>query len=311
MENRRSLGARLLCGWMRIHGCLPLPFHRFWARIIAFLVEKVFRYRRDVVMVNLSRSFPGKSYKEITAICHRFYLHLATILTESIWSGGRRGAKGRERLRRSHIVEFSNPGEFNRLMALSGQVMLLSSHTGNWELLTGMLNYSYGEKLDLEPSGFKIAYLKLTDAISEEVMAFNRMAFLEDLCSDVFVESFDVMRYIAAHREPGMAFLMVTDQYPYGGKHNVDVEFMHRTTPTMTAAAYMAVKYGMAAAYLRLEYREDGGYRITVVPLCEHAAGEDPAEIMQRYYRLLEKDLEAQPWNYLWTHRRWKTEDRR
>ena len=306
MAMKRSLGARIICGWMRLHGCLPLRYHHFWARIIAFLVEKVFRYRRDVVMVNLSRSFPDKSYEEITAICHRFYRHFATILTEAFWSGALRGERGRKRLRRSHIVEFPDPTGFNRLMSSAGQVMLLSAHTGNWELLTGMLNYDYGEKLELEPSGLKIAYLKLSDAISEEVMAFNRMAFLEDLCDDVFVESFDAMRYIDSHREPGLAFLMVSDQYPYGGKHNAEVEFMHRMTPSMTAAAYMAVKHDMAIAYLGLGHREEGGYRIRVTPICEHSAGEDPAEIMQRFYRLLEKDLEAQPWNYLWTHKRWK-----
>ncbi len=27
---------------------------------------------------------------------------------------------------------------------------------------------------------------------------------------------------------------------------------------------------------------------------------------MRRYYKLLEADIEAQPWNYLWTHNRWK-----
>ena len=48
------------------------------------------------------------------------------------------------------------------------------------------------------------------------------------------------------------------------------------------------------------------GYRMTIVPICEHAAGEDPLDLMQRYFRLLQEDLECQPWNYLWTHKRWK-----
>ncbi len=303
---KRSIGARLLCGWMRLHGCLPLKYHYFWAGILAFLIEKVIRYRRDVVMVNLSRSFPEKTYAEVTRICHRFYRYFAEIFTECLWFGGRRGERGRERLRRSHIVEFSNPGELNRLLSQSGQVMILSSHAGNWELLAGLLNYSYGEKLELEPRGLTIAYRRMSDAISDQAFSFNRTAMLDDLDCDCFVESFDVKQFICEHRDPGRAFLMVTDQYPYGGRKNMEVEFMHRRTVTMSAAATLGIRFDMAIAYMRLESREDGGYRVTLVPVCEHAAGEDPAEIMQQYYRLLEQDLEAQPWNYLWTHRRWK-----
>lgn len=303
---RRSFGARILCFWMRLHGLLPLKIHHFWARILAFFVEKVFRYRRDVVMTNLSRSFPDKPYEEITGICSRFYLHFAEVFTESVWFGGRRGSKGRERLRKSRLVEFSNPGELNRLLDSSGQVMLMFAHTGNWELVTGLLNYSYGEKLNLDPNDLEITYRRLSDKISDQAIAYNRMAMLDDLGYDGYVESFDVKQYICEHREPGRAFLLITDQYPYGGKNHAEVTFMHRRTPTMSAAATLAVKFDMAAAYMRYECLPGDGYRITLVPICEHAGGEDPSDIMQRYYRLLEQDLEAQPWNYLWTHKRWK-----
>ena len=305
-RQKRSFGARLLCGWLRLHGMLPLRVHWFWAKILAFLVEKVFRYRRDVVIDNLSGSFPDKSPEEIRDISHRFYLHFAKVLTEAVWFGGRRGEKGRQRLRRSHLVEFANPEDFNRLLARKGQVMMMFAHTGNWELTLGFLNYSYGEPLQLASSGFGMVYRRLSDPLSDQVIGYNRMAMLEDLAFDGLVESFDVKAYVDAHREPGRAFLLITDQHPYAGRRGIDVSFMHRQTTSMSAAASLAVKYDMAAVYMRFECRPDGGYRITLVPLSEHAGGEDPRDLMQRYYNLLEKDLEAQPWNYLWTHRRWK-----
>ena len=27
---------------------------------------------------------------------------------------------------------------------------------------------------------------------------------------------------------------------------------------------------------------------------------------MKLYYKHLEEDIQAQPWNYLWTHKRWR-----
>lgn len=306
MSNKRSWGARLVCGWMRLHGLLPLGLHRFQARILAFLTERVFRYRREVVTENLLHSFPNKTDAELAAIRHHFYRHFADVFTEAIWYGGRRGKKGRERLHRSHLVEFTNPEEFNRLMALSGQVMIMSAHTGNWELVFGIPAFSYGEPLNLKVPLFEVTYRRLSNAVSDQVVAYHRVAALEDLGFAGYVESDSVKTYVHAHREPGRTFLMITDQYPYGGRRGMEVEFMHRKTYTMSAAAKLAVRYDMATAYLRCECREEGGYRMTLVPLSEHAGGEDPAALMQRYYRLLEQDLEAQPWNYLWTHRRWK-----
>ena len=81
---------------------------------------------------------------------------------------------------------------------------------------------------------------------------------------------------------------------------------MHQPTKMMTGATALASKLGMAVVYLRYECREEGGYRMTFVPLSENAKGEDPVKIMERYYALLQEDLEKQPWNYLWTHKRWK-----
>ena len=51
---------------------------------------------------------------------------------------------------------------------------------------------------------------------------------------------------------------------------------------------------------------EKGGWTMTFEPITDNAAGSDPADIMKTYYQLLQRDIEAVPWNYLWTHKRWK-----
>ncbi len=81
---------------------------------------------------------------------------------------------------------------------------------------------------------------------------------------------------------------------------------MHRETPTMTGGAALACRMDMAVVYLRFAYREEGGYHMEFVPITEHAGSIAPMDIMKQYYKLLEEDLRNQPWNYLWTHKRWK-----
>ncbi len=272
---------------------------------LAWFLRSVLRYRSDVVMVNLSRAFPKKSYEEIREIHKRFYLHFVSIFTEMLWFGRLRGERGRKKLRESHFVEFANPEVFNRLAAGARQVMLLQAHTGNWELSCSLPFSSYGQPLDILPGQLAFTYLRLHNPWAGRFVARNRLAIMDGLDFQGYVESGQVMRYVMVHREQKFVFSFITDQFPYTA-HQVPVNFMHQDTVTMTGGAKVAVKLDMAVAYLRFACREGGGYTLSVEPICERAGGMDPADIMRKYYQLLEEDLEKQPWNYLWTHKRWK-----
>lgn len=307
MRKKKTIGVALTLGLMRLAGAMPLRVHHALARPIAWLVGSVLRYRKDVVLINLSRSFPEKSYEEIRQISRRFYAHFARILTETVWFGACRGEKGRERLRRSHLVELTNPEELNRLWAAAPQLMILQSHAGNWELIGGLREYAGETPLDLTPASFAVTYISQHSAVWDAVMAANRTAPVADLGFEGYVETSQVLRFVLERKDRKFGYSFITDQYPYlsMGKKAL-VEFLHRRTATMTGGTALACKLDMAVAYLRFECREDGGYRMTLVPLTEHAASENPEQLIGTYYKLLEEDLRRQPWNYLWTHKRWK-----
>ena len=302
---KTSLGARVTEGFLHLKGRLPLGYHRWWGRRLAWLFRSVFRYRRDVVMTNLARSFPAKGYDELQAIGKRFYTHFATVLTEMIWFGACRGPKGRKRLHQSHIVELTNPEEMRRIYDAYPQIMILQAHTGNWELFGGLNQYTYTTPLDIDPSALAVTYHRMSSPLWETVMSHNRPAPVLDQGFHGYVASENILRFVLENKEKKFLYNFIADQYPYRGEGS-EIEFMHQKTRTITAAARLASKLDMAVVYLRYLCREEGGYRITFVPITEHAAEMDALEITKRYYQLLEEDLEQQPWNYLWTHKRWK-----
>ena len=306
MAKKNSLGASLAKAFMYLHGLLPLKYHYFWARIIAWLLRSVLRYRTDIVAMNLSRCFPEMKYDQLRDTLSRFYGHFARITTEMIWFGACRGEKGRARIRKSHIVELTNPGELNRLMAESGQVMLLQAHTGNWELIGGIAQYSYTAPLSVHADNVTVAYHGIASSAWGEVMAWNRTAPVCDLDFQGYVHTDSILRYVLAHRGEPRCYFMITDQYPYVGNGSMDVEFMHQPTRSMTAATALACKLDMAVGYLHFREKAEGAYTLTVETLCDHASAQTPEALMKRYYELLEGDLREQPWNYLWTHKRWK-----
>ena len=308
MAQGKTFWQGLATGWLRAHGRLPLPYHHAMAGVIGWFVRNVVRYRRDVVKDNLEKSFPEKSAREIKEIQKKFYRHFANILTEALWFGSCKGYKGRRRLKDSHIVEIANPEEFNRIIRDNTQVMILQSHTGNWELIGGLLNYTYTEPLKITTGTIAITYLPLHNKFWDSFMGENRQAPVADMDFTGYIPSHKIVRHVQEHAGKKFCYCFITDQFPYSYSHKHTVNFMNRETPTMTGGAALACRMDMAVLYLRFSYREDGGYRMEFVPITEHAGEMPPMNIMHNYYKLLEADIKAQPWNYLWTHRRWKQE---
>ena len=305
-EERVSLGTRLTEGILQLHGCLPLAYHRWWARRVAWFLGSVLHYRRDVVITNLSRSFPKKTYEEIQEIARRFYLHLATVFTEMVWFGACKGEKGRKRFVKSGIFRMTNPEEMNRILSVPNSTMILQCHTGNWELLGGIVQSSTNPPLKLDPAFMAVTYRPLASRMWDVIMQHNRLGLVRDQGFDGYLATDSVLRFVLANKDRQYTYFFITDQHPYTGNGAAQVTFMHQKTGTVTAAAHLACKLDMAVAYLRITEREEGGSDVTVVPGTANAAGQDPVKIMEKYYKLLEEDLEKQPWNYLWSHKRWK-----
>lgn len=300
-----ALGARITEGLLHLNGRFPLGYHRWWGKRLAWVCQSLLRYRTDVVMTNLARCFPEKKYDELSSICRRFYVHFATVLTESIWFGACKGPKGRERLHKAHLVELRHQQEFLDLYKRCPQIMVMQAHSGNWEIFGGIAQYGYDGPMDVDVSRMAVTYHRLSSPLWESVMAHNRPAPVLDQGFDGYVDSEHILRFVLQHKGQRFLYNFVTDQYPYG-EGSSEITFMGQPTKVMTAGARLASKLDMAVVYLRYRCREEGGYTWEFVPITEHASRMEPLDIMKKYFQLLEEDLREQPWNYLWTHKRWK-----
>ena len=303
-----SVGYYIVHGLMRALGALPLGFHLACGKGLGWLAGNVLHYRRDVVTANLARSFPNKKYDELARIRKDFYRHLGTVFAEAVWFCGCQGAKGGERIQKERIVCMTNPETINALYEQSDSVILLTAHSGNWELTGGFMFYSPDLPLVFGENDAHVIYKRLTSATWDEVMRQNRIAPIVDKAAyEGLVESRNALRHILNRRGQKKIYFFITDQYPYQGTAAIDVgEFMHQPTTSMDGAAKLAVKGGMAVAYLSYQPAGDGRWTMTFEPICADASSETTESIMKKYYQLLQRDIEAAPWNYLWTHKRWK-----
>ncbi len=284
---------------------LPLKVHYFVGDILSWIASKLLRYRYDTVMINLSRSFPDKKYKEISGIAKEFYRHFGEIVAEAMWYGG----SSYKRLYKSGIVTVTNPEELNELYLSTPSMTVLSTHCGNWELLGGFLGYRTpsGEKVAIREEEISVVYKKLSNPVSDEVFKRNRVAPLEIVGTKCEVESSNILRYALAHKGERRVYIYPADQAPYwyAGKHPVG-EFMHQQTNAMLGSMGVACKMSHSVMYLKMKRVERGRYEMTLIPICRDASKMAPEDILRKYYDLLEEEINESPCNWLWTHKRWK-----
>ena len=301
----RKLFVNIIRGAIVLISKLPLKVHYFVGDILSWIAGKLFRYRYDTVIINLSRSFPDKKYKENSAIAKEFYRHFGEIVAEAMWYGG----SSYKRLYKSGIVTVTNAEELNELYLSTPSMTVLSTHCGNWELLGGFLGYrtTSGEKVAIREEEISVVYKKLSNPVSDEVFKRNRVAPLEIVGTKCEVESSNILRYALSHKGERRVYIYPADQAPYwyAGKHPIG-EFMHQQTNAMLGSMGVACKMSHSVMYLKMKRVERGRYEMTLIPICRDASQMAPEDILRKYYDLLQEEINESPYNWLWTHKRWK-----
>ena len=298
-----KIRAGIVRGLISLVGKLPLNVLYRLGDAVAWFMRSVMSYRKGVIYTNIARAFPTKTYDEVNVIADEYYTRLGNLVAETIWFGGCNGRKGGKRIRKQHIYEYVNPEVLIEANRERG-VMAMKSHCGNWELLGGIHEYSYGLDLHeyIDQNNFYVAYRAMYSKVSDKVFYENRRAPLPDYPG--LLEDTKFLRHAVAHRKDKPIYVLNADQYPYVACHYVG-KFLSQPTDGMLGGFAMAAKLGFAVLYMREERVSRGHYRLTFEVITENAAGQDPEMLMRRYYDLLEADIRTDPVNWLWSHTRW------
>ena len=301
----KGLCVKIIRGIIVVLSKLPLKFHYFMGDVLSWFMKNVIRYRSAVVYVNLSRSFPEKSAREIKKIYDAFYKHMGEIVAEAIWFGG----STYRRLYESGIVTVVSAKGVSEIFENTPSMTVLSTHCGNWEILGGLLGYRTddGETLRVPESSISVVYKKLSNEISDRVFALNRVAPLEEVGTECEVESKNILRFSIKHKDERRMYVYPTDQAPYWGSGRYPIgKFMCQETTAMMGSVGVACKLSHSVLYAKMKRVERGHYELEFIPICMDASKVTPEEIMRKYYDLLEEEIRETPCNWLWSHNRWK-----
>lgn len=289
MDSKPKMGYYLLRALTWIIQLFPLRLHYILSDLIFLFVYFVVRYRRKVVFVNLSNSFPEKSKKEISQISKKFYSHFCDSFIETLYF---------DRISESEIkkrLTLLNPGMVEKFLNEGRPVILALGHYNNWE-------WNCSWPLSSNYHGYVI-YKKLTNK------SFDRFYYnMRSRFGITPLERADTYRQLIAdknnNKASASAFLM--DQTPR--KHEIQywTTFLNQDTPVLTGTEKMAKKIDAAVIFCHIRKLKRGYNRLEFTMIAEHAKDTAPFEITEKATRLIEEMIIQRPELWLWSHKRWK-----
>jgi len=256
-------------------------------QLIYFLICKVFRYRYQVVLQNLSRSFPEKTYAEIKEISTAFYRHFGRMLTEIIQMIS---ISEKQIMTRVQVL---NPELLEYYHRQNRSIIIMLGHQGNWEYLSVLPKYLsfdvHGVYKPLSNSFFNLLIKRLRTRFGLKLLPMDQAA-----------------RYMLLHKNNPQAYLFVADQSPTA-QSKCQVEFLHQPTHMFTGAERLAIATDAVVLYAQFNKSEDETqWRLSFSLLTDDPAATAPHEITTTFGRYLEKSIQQAPQYWLWTHKRWK-----
>lgn len=267
---------------------LPFPILYGFSSFISFLLYRLLGYRKAVVRQNLSNAFPEKSESERRKIEAGFYKHLADLMLETIkgLSISKWNLKQRMKLK--------NPEVFEELYRNKRSCIVVMSHCGNWEWVCLAAQIS-------APQHAQCVYKTLSNK--------NWDAWFLKLRSRYGTQPFPMektLRVMTENAKLVTATAFIGDQNPANGKNAWWGEFLNQDTCFMTGSEKIARKMDHSVYYLKVTKQKRGWYLAEMLLLTSEPRATQDGEITGMIVKATEADIQSQPENWLWSHRRWK-----
>jgi Kdo2-lipid IVA lauroyltransferase/acyltransferase len=267
---------------------LPLPVLYLISDCMYGIVFHILRYRRRVVLDNLTNSFPDKTAEEVKTISGKFYHHLCDLVVETIKtrSFSADEISGRMRIR--------NPEVLNACFYQGKSVIILAMHYGNWEWLLHMplllKHHHYFVYKPLQNEIFDRFFNKGRERFGGETVSMS-LALRKLLESEK--NGVPVLTWLAADQTPPW-------NHPYW------TLFMHQKTQFFNGPAKLAQRFDQPVFFQHVKRIRRGYYETSFKLLFENPREVSEETITLTYVGEAEKVIKETPENYLWSHRRWK-----
>ncbi len=268
---------------------LPFPVLYGFSYFVYFLLYYVIRYRKNVVLENLHKSFPEKNDAEIRAISKAFYRYLCDLFLETF-----KTLTISKEAMLAHCTMTEPAKKLFEQMADEGKsVILVLGHYGNWEWAGNTFSLLCKQQL-------YVIYHPLGNEFFDELMYKMRTRFGTRL-----IAMKNTFREMLAKKDELSTTAFIADQTP-SSQNAYWTTFLNQDTPVFRGTEIIAKKLNHPVVYITINRVKRGYYEMSAEVLCAAPGATAEGEISEMHTRRLEQDIIAHPQYWLWSHRRWK-----
>lgn len=274
--------------------CWPVQANLRLAQWLGNLVYRLDRRHREIAQDNLRRAFPRESAQRIEQLARRSMQHLCMLGIEVLFT---------TRLVRletyARYVRLENIKPVLELLLRSQHgLIMLTGHWGNWEIL-GYVLATLGFEVNVVARPLDNPYLDQW-LLGVRQKKGQKMIAKKGATSEV-TEALD----------QGAAVAFIADQD--AGRKGLFVDFFGRPASTYKSIGLLAMQYQVPivvgyAQRLDGEFHFAAGVQDVILPEQWGPQADPLRYITQRYTRAIEDLVQRDPAQYLWAHRRWKSQ---
>jgi KDO2-lipid IV(A) lauroyltransferase len=267
-----------------------LPFFIVYrlSDFFALLLQKVVKYRRNIVQQNIRKSFPEKSESELKHIEKEFYKYFCDYFFESLMLV----YLSTSRLKKRCV--FKNPELLNEYFSKNRSVILISAHYGNFEMAQLMPLFVKHKMFAIyKPQtnvGIDKYFQKSRERFGIEAVAMNNIAKRLYQCNKDNIPTIT---------------LTLSDQRPLRAQIKYWTTFLNQDAPVFTGSEKLSVKYDLAVFFYDVTRVSRGKYVVEFKLLVDKPKETKEFEITELHTRYLENEIKRDAPIWFWAHRRW------
>ncbi len=269
---------------------LPLTFLTLLRPLLYVALNHVVGYRKKVVLMNLTRSFPHDTPAQIKEKAKAFYWHLSTVFIEAVKNLSFSADALKTR------ISYTNPNLIHELHAKGKNILLVGGHYGNWEWLITSLGIHF-------PSNVFGLGMPLSASFWQQKLTERRERFGLKV-----IHSKNYREHILKETNQPFILLMLADQSPGDSSKSYWMQFLNQPTAIPFGTEALANETDAAVVFLNLSKTSPGFYSLTFELLSETPKMLSFGELTEAYTKRLETAIHSNPSLWMWSHKRWKRE---
>jgi KDO2-lipid IV(A) lauroyltransferase len=268
---------------------LPLRLLYILSDVLFFITYYLVRYRKNVVIRNIEKSFPHKSENERNLIVRKFYHYLCDYFIESMYMINMGAKECGERYR------YENVEILEKYHSKNQSIIMAASHFGNWE-------WAANSMVQIPYRIFGI-YKPLSSPLFNKLFVYMRSKY--NSLPVPMKHTLRVIRESLNNKEVFVIYL-VGDQRPMPEDLDYWTTFLNQETPVITGIEKIAKKFNFPVIFLDVERVKRGYYKVKFIEISDNPITTRKYEITGKYIRKVEEVVNATPEFWLWSHKRWK-----